>query len=165
MIRNSGYWINKLELLPHPEGGYYKEIYRSTESISRDGLPNRFSGSRSLATSIYFLLEKGQFSTFHRIKSDEIWHFYDGDPVIVYEITSDGILIIHKLGLDINAGYLPQITVNAGNWFAAEPSGDFTLVGCTVSPGFSFEDFEMGNKEILTSSFPEHTELINRLTK
>ncbi len=164
-MNNSSYWINSLNLLPHPEGGYYKEAYRSIENIDTKSLPERFAGNRPFSTAIYFLLEKGNFSAFHRIKSDELWHFYDGDPIAIHVINNNGILITHMLGLQPHKGLFPQITIPANTWFASESIGDFSLAGCTVSPGFDFTDFEMANREVLTSLFPDHHTIIKQFTR
>jgi len=164
-MRNPQYWIKHLNLISHPEGGYYKEVYRSDEGITTDSLPGRFPNDRVFSTSIYFLLEKGDFSAFHRIKSDEVWHFYDGDPVSIYVIDNNGKLIIHKLGLSPDIGIVPQVTIPANLWFASESTGAFSLVGCTVSPGFDFNDFEMGDKDNLIILYPEHRGVIRRYTR
>lgn len=163
-MKTSEYWIEKLELQSHPEGGYFKEIYRSPESINIESIPERFGSSRSFSTSIYFLLEKGQKSAFHRIKSDELWHFYDGEPAIIYVLNDEGTVTELKLGLNIENGYFPQIVVPANCWFAAESAGEFTFVGCTVSPGFDFEDFDMAKRTELINSFPSHRDLITKFT-
>lgn len=162
-MTDAKYYIHKLELQKHPEGGWFKEIYRSQEIIEHGVLNKRFSGDRNISTSIYFLLEKGQYSAFHRIKSDEIWHFYDGGMTKIYSISQKGELTIHKLGLNIENGELPQIIIPGGEYFAAEPSTDFTLVGCTVAPGFDFEDFEMPSKQKLVGLFPKQAEIIEEL--
>lgn len=162
-MTDAKYYIHKLELQKHPEGGWFKEIYRSQEIIEQGIFNKRFSGDRNISTSIYFLLEKGQFSAFHRIKSDEIWHFYDGGMTKIYSISPKGELTIHKLGLNIENGELPQIIIPGGEYFAAEPSTDFTLVGCTVAPGFDFEDFEMPSKQELVALFPKQVEIIEEL--
>jgi len=162
-MANAKYYINKLELHKHPEGGWFKEVYRSEEVIEHKALNKRFSGGRNISTSIYFLLEKDEFSAFHKINSDETWHFYDGGMIEIYSISQEGKLIIHKLGLDIENNELPQITIPAGQYFAAKSSTDFTLVGCTVAPGFDFEDFEMPSKQELKGLFPEHTQIIKEL--
>ena len=156
-------WVKKLELEPHPEGGYYKETYRSSISSSFDN----FGGSRNASTAIYFMLTKGNFSAFHRIRSDEMWHFYDGEPVSIFVINDQGILKEIRLGLNIANGELPQALVPAGCWFASAvvAEGDYALVGCTVSPGFDFKDFELANREELVNSFPEHSELILNFTR
>lgn len=162
-MADAKYYINKLKLQKHTEGGWFKEIYRSQELIEQQSLNKRFSGNRNISTSIYFLLEKSQFSAFHRIKSDEIWHFYDGGMIEIYSISPKGELRIHKLGLNIENGELPQIIIPGGEYFAAVPSTDFTLVGCTVAPGFDFEDFEMPSKHELIEQFPGQTEIIEKL--
>lgn len=162
---DSAYWINSLGLLPHPEGGYYKETYRSNEEITNNALPDRFSGNRSFATAIYFLLEEGNFSAFHKIKSDEIWHFYDGSPVLIHTIDNDGTLITYKLGNSPIDGVFPQITIPANTWFASESTGNFSLVGCTVSPGFDFNDFEMANRKMLVNLFEKHRAIIEKFTR
>lgn len=165
-MKDAEYWIEKLKLLPHPEGGYYKETYRSEEIINRDHLPQRFIGHRNISTSIYYLLQNGQFSKLHRIKSDEIWHFYDGCGLIIYSIDNNGKLTKNKLGINIEEGESPQILIKAGDWFGAKVSkpDSYCLAGCTVSPGFHFEDFEMGNREELTKLFPEYLSIINDFT-
>ncbi len=164
-MRNATYWINSLNLLPHPEGGYYKETHRSSEGIKNKSLPKRFSGNRSFSTAIYFLLSKGNFSAFHRIKSDELWHFYDGAPVSIHVIDTEGILTTHKLGVEPHQGLSPQITIPANSWFASESTGDFSLVGCTVSPGFDFNDFELADRESLINIFKNHIKVITQFTR
>lgn len=164
-MRDANYWIKHLNLLPHPEGGYFREVYRSDEKIKGSSLPDRFTNDRHINTSIYFLLCKDMFSAFHRIKSDEIWHFYDGDHVSIYMINDENKLITYKLGLLPEKGILPQITIPANNWFASESTGDFSLVGCTVSPGFNFNDFEMGDRNSMIYQYPKHRNIIERLTK
>lgn len=159
--------IKLFGLLPHPEGGYYKETYRSAETISIDALPGRFNSYRNFSTAIYFLLEEGNFSAFHRIKSDECWHFYTGDPLLVHVLNLNGGSETITLGNDFNNGQLFQYVVPAGCWFASEPAPDsmFSLVGCTVSPGFDFADFELAEAEKLIETFPQHELLIKRLCR
>ena len=159
--------IEKYQLLPHPEGGWYKETYRSAESISVDALPNRFSGSRSMATAIYFLMEAGHFSAFHRIKSDECWHFYAGGMLEIYIIDETGELSIVHLGNQIDKGECFQFVVPANCWFASKPATgvSFSFVGCTVSPGFDFEDFELANGDELATQYPKHASLIKSLCR
>jgi uncharacterized protein len=154
-------------LQPHPEGGYYKESYRSEEPIPGDSLPGRFDGDRSFSTAIYFLLNGDNFSAFHRIKSDELWHFYSGIALNIYVIDRDGELEVTRLGNNIGNGEVFQAVVPAGCWFASEPSGKngFSFVGCTVAPGFDFRDFELANRSDLTTTFPQHASLINRLCR
>jgi len=165
MMKNASYWINSLNLLPHPEGGYYKETYRSLGEIKDNTLPNRFNGSRAYSTAIYFLLEKGNFSAFHRIKSDELWHFYDGDPIAIHVITNNGTLTTHMLGKQPHKGYFPQIVIPANTWFASESIGNFSLAGCTVSPGFDFKDFEMADRNTLIGLHEEHSNIIKQFTR
>lgn len=158
--------IQKFKMLPHPEGGWYKENYRSTEKISQNGLPARFGGERNFSTAIYFLMEKGNFSGFHRIKSDECWHFYAGDPLLVHIIHTNGAAETIRLSNDsVNPNY--QFVVPANAWFASEPDteSEYCFVGCTVSPGFNFEDFELAKKEALIEEFPQHQSLISRLCR
>ena len=163
--RSANFWINRLALTHHPEGGWYKETYRSEEKISIEALPERFQGDRNFSTAIYYLLEKGDFSAFHRIKSDEMWHFYDGDPMEIIEITAQGKLINHCLGLTKRSKCFPQLVIPSGSWFAARPMGEYTLVGCTVSPGFDFTDFELASKTQLLSLFPQHRLTIDELCR
>ena len=153
-------------LQPHPEGGWYAQSYRSTEIIPAAALPDRFGGDRVFSTAIYFLLEQGNFSAFHRIKSDECWHFYQGDPLEVFIIRSDRQLTIVTLGQDSSRGQLFQYVVPANCWFASRPAkeSEFCFVGCTVAPGFDFTDFELGDRQNLLAEFPQHRAWIERLT-
>jgi len=162
---SADYWIETLALAHHPEGGWFRESYRSSEQIPADALPERFHGPRSFCTAIYFLLERGDFSALHRIKSDEIWHFYEGAPLTVHVITPGGERYDILLGRDAACGHNLQAVVPAGCWFGAETRGAFSLVGCTVAPGFDFSDFEMGERARLTELFPQHRLLIDHLTR
>src|SRR5271155_1623169 len=137
--------IQQFNMLPHPEGGYYKETYRSKESIHQNALPIRFFGDRNFSTAIYFLLEKGNFSAFHKIQSDECWHFYSGQTLNIYVIHQNGELEIIKLGNDVSNNETFQYVVPAGCWFASEPAENaaYSFVGCTVAPGFDFADFTL----------------------
>lgn len=160
------YLVKHLELKPHPEGGYFREMYRSEESHLKEHLPRRFSGSRSHCTSIYFLLFGNNFSAFHRIKSDEIWHHYEGSTIEILSINDDGELSIHKLGKNFDNNEKSQIVIKAGDWFGSrvQDKDSYALVGCTVAPGFDFEDFEMAERSSLLSSFPQHKKIIEELT-
>lgn len=159
-------WINALQMFPHPEGGFYKETYRSNENLSQDKLPNRYDGQRSLGTSIYFLLTKEDRSHFHRLRSDEIWHYHQGGVVEIHMISEDGTLSSQKLGTDIASGQHLQVVIPRGTWFAAEViGGEYILVGCTVAPGFAFEDFELADRQSLSSAYPQHQTLIEQFTK
>lgn len=164
--RNAEYWIEELALLPHPEGGHYREVFRSDVVITRDALLERFTGSRSCITSIYYLLKRGEFSSLHRLKSDELWYFHDGAPLAVYAISEKG-LMRHVLGLNPDAGEVPQIVIPAGAWFGAliEGEGDFSLVGCAVSPGFDFDDFEIAARDTMIAKFPSYRAIIEKLTR
>ena len=159
--------IEQLNLTRHPEGGWYRETYRCTEAAPKKALPERFGGERSFCTAIYFLLGKGDVSALHRIKSDEMWHFYSGTTLTVHMLTPAGEHGTIRLGSDCAAGETYQAVVPAGCWFGAEVSGDgsYALVGCTVAPGFDFADFEMGDRAALLQQYPEHGEMISRLTK
>ncbi|MCD6017104.1 MAG: hypothetical protein K0S53_225 [Bacteroidetes bacterium] len=159
--------VNKLALIPHPEGGYYKETYRSTLNIAQQCLPKGFNGERSVATGIYFLIEKGNFSALHKIKSDETWHFYYGDTLEVIEINEEGTLTSTFIGSDLSEGETFQYTVKANNWFGSRVKGEgkMSLVGCTVYPGFDFNDFELAKREDLVQSFPQHSKIITELTR
>lgn len=150
----------------HPEGGYFAETYRSAEIIPKDALPKRFEGDRNFSTGIYFLLESHQFSALHRIQSDEMWHFYYGSPLNIFYINHQGFVKIIKLGDNPENGEVFQAVVPAGVWFGSKPalSGSYSLVGCTVAPGFSFADFEMASRESLLKQYPGHSEVIALLT-
>jgi hypothetical protein len=159
--------IDRLHLISHPEGGWYRETYRSTELMSVDNLPERFSGDRSFCTAIYFLLGRNDVSALHRIKSDEIWHFYSGASITVHIFTPQGDYRTRELGPGPAAAQTWQTVVPAGCWFGAELSGkgEYGLVGCTVSPGFDFTDFEMAGRDELLKLFPEQAGIINRLCR
>lgn|SRR5574338_12042 len=164
MNEKAKYYIQKLQLNKHPEGGYYREIYRSGEIIFIDA-PNQ-NRKRNVSTSIYFLLEGSQKSKFHKLKSDELWHFYDGTAVKIYILDGNGKLTETMIGRDIENGELFQTTIGKNNWFAAEvmDKRSFSLIGCTVSPGFDFSDFELAKRANLLNKFPDHKELILRFT-
>jgi uncharacterized protein len=158
------YWINHLELLPHPEGGFFKETYRASETI--DEPPARFDGKRNLSTAIYFLLRSQERSVFHRIKSDEIWHFYEGSTLSIYVLKDQG-LKVYKLGTRIERGESLQVVIPANCWFGAkvdEPNS-YALCGCTVSPGFDFQDFEMADRSELSKKYPGYENEIIQLTR
>jgi hypothetical protein len=159
--------IQQYNLQPHPEGGWYKETYKSGEYISGSALPERFGGSRAFSTAIYFLLEQGNFSAFHRIKSDECWHFYAGDPLLIYVMQLNGTLDIIHLGNDIEKGQVFQFVVPANCWFASTPApgSHFSFVGCTVAPGFDFTDFELAKASSLSALFPQHIAIIEELCR
>lgn len=159
--------IEKLDLQPHPEGGYFRETYRSSGQIDSTNLPMDISGTRNYATCIYFLLTSDNFSAFHKIKQDEIWHFYNGAPISLHILDQKGGYQKHLVGANLENGEMPQVVVKAGDWFSSEVESmnTYALAGCTVSPGFDFKDFEMASREALIEAYPEQTELIIRLTR
>jgi uncharacterized protein len=165
--QNADYWINHLDLTRHPEGGFFREVYRSEEIITSSSLPERFSGNRNFSSSIYYLLRSGEFSSFHKIKSDEIWHFYNGSAIILHVIAPGGAYSKILLGKNVKDGECLQYAVPFGHWFSAEvkDTGSFSLAGCTVAPGFDFADSEMGTRKHLIELFPFHFELIERLAR
>ena len=166
-MKSANYWIDKLELLPHPEGGFYKETYRAGETVPHAGLPKRFGGARSMSTGIYFLLRDQDISHFHRIASDEMWHFYAGSSLTVHMIDEAGNYNAYEIGANPDTGQTFQTVVPAGVWFGAsvDKPDSYALVGCTVAPGFDFEDFEMATREGLQSAYPQHADIIRKLTK
>lgn len=159
--------VDNFQLQPHPEGGFYKQTYVASEEIPQSALPKRFAGSRPFSTSIYFLLTKGNFSAFHKIQSDEGWHFYAGGSLEVIILHENGHLQIIRLGSDWLLGEQFQTTVPAGAWFASRCTEgvDYSLVGCTVAPGFDFTDFELAKRSKLIETYPEHAEIITELTR
>lgn len=163
---NAATWIRTLRLQPHPEGGCYRECYRAAESIPRHGLPARYAGPRPFATAIYFLLRHREVSHLHRLKSDEVWHFHAGSPLLVHMLAADGTHAVLRLGRNPQRGEHLQGVVPTGCWFGAElarPRG-YALVGCTVAPGFDFADFELADRDTLLAAWPHHRRLITRLT-
>lgn len=168
-MSDAAFWIEHLGLRPHPEGGYFRETYRAADRIAASALPARFGAARACSTAIYFLLTRDAFSAFHRIRSDELWHFYDGDTVTLAMLdpNGDGTLATASLGRDPGRGESPQVVIPAGAWFAAEiaAGGTFALVGCTVAPGFDFADFELADRAALAATYPRHRDVIERLTR
>jgi predicted cupin superfamily sugar epimerase len=154
--------VRRLALSPHPEGGFYRETWRSPLTL-RD-LPH--GAARRASTAIYFLLPAGSFSAVHRVASDEVWHHYGGDPLELHELDESGRHTVVMLGRDLTQGQRPQHVVPAGRWQAAVPLGNrYALCGCTVAPGFDFADFEMPSRGEITRLFPHHAELVARLSR
>lgn len=151
--------VARLDLRPHPEGGFYKEIYRSDLGV------NTASGERSIMTSIYFLLTSDNISKFHQIKSDEMWFYHEGSPLTVHVIDENGQYEKIKVG-PVDEKNKPQQMVPAGSIFGStvDENDSYALVSCVVSPGFDFEDFRLFSKEELLVKFPEHEEIIKMLT-
>ena len=171
--------IRRLGLKKHPEGGYFRETYRANEGISAARLPARYRGKRNFSTAIYYLLPEGHFSGFHRLKSDEMLHFYAGAPLTVFMISAKGRFRQLRLGSRLEKGEQPQALMPRGTWFAAVSKGDrfesgklnlspknpgFSLLGCTVAPGFDFADFEMTPREALLRKFPAQRRWILKWT-
>lgn len=146
--------IQKYNMSPHPEGGFFCETYRSEQTIDTE------NGKRSVSTAITFLLRQGDISHLHRIKSDELWHFYHGDDLEIFEIDENGNFISTILNNES-----PQYLVKANRWFGSRPceNSKYSFVGCTVSPGFDFADFEMANCDNLTKDYPKIAEKISPL--
>jgi predicted cupin superfamily sugar epimerase len=174
-IRNSTFamtaaeWKRELELEPHPEGGAYRETYRSDVAFGEEALPDAFDGERNAAAHIYFLLEAGTFSALHRIRQDELWHVYDGGPATLHVIEPEGRYHTETLGRNVAAGHRLHTVVPAGCWFgvtveAGDGPGHF-LAGCTTAPAFDFADFELADREALTQQFPQHEAVIRKLTR
>ncbi|GAA0761539.1 cupin domain-containing protein [Psychroflexus lacisalsi] len=159
--------IKKLELEKHPEGGFFKETYRSKISISGSSLPLEFDSDRNVSTCIYFMLASDEFSAFHKVNQDEAWHFYLGDSILLHMISPEGEYSQVSIGNDFGQNETPQFVVPAQHWFAAEikTEDSFALVGCTVAPGFDFDDFELAEPKELQQIFPQHKEIIQRLTR
>ncbi|MBU4200472.1 MAG: cupin domain-containing protein [Verrucomicrobia bacterium] len=166
MTHNASYWIDQLALRKHPEGGYFRETYRAKESLAASALPRRFSGDRRLSTAIYFLLQGQDVSRFHRIKSDELWHYYAGSALTLHVLDPAGGYTTIRLGPNPEQGELFQACLQAGNWFGAtvDDPHSYALVGCTVAPGFDFADFELADRRQLLISHPQHAAIIRRLT-
>jgi uncharacterized protein len=164
---NADQLIKLLQLQPHPEGGFYRETYRCAESVESGALPQRYSGDRSFATGIYFLLTAGTFSAMHKVASDEMFHFYFGDPVEMLLLEPDGSSRTVRLGHALDKGELPQFIVPHRWWQGSRlvEGGEYALLGCTVSPGFEFADFELGTRQALQSQYPGAAHTIGRLTR
>jgi predicted cupin superfamily sugar epimerase len=159
--------IERLGMQPlREEGGYYVETYKSEEVISKLALPDRYPSARAFGTAIFYLLTPDTFSALHRLASEEIFHFYLGDPVTMLQLHADGSSQVATLGQDIFAGQELQVVVPRGTWQGSflNEGGEFALLGCTVSPGFEYEDYEAGSREELLAQYPGHRELILRLT-
>ncbi|MDD5065727.1 MAG: cupin domain-containing protein [bacterium] len=164
--KNAEFWIRKLGLRAHPEGGYYRETYRSDERIKTGSLPGRYGSGRAFSTAIYFLLKGSQVSKFHRLKSDEIWHYHSGSPLTVYLISPAGRLEKKRLGPSLDPGEDFQVIIKKGSWFGAavDKENSYTLMGCTVAPGFDFRDFELADRDQMLRKYPRHEKIIKELT-
>lgn len=161
----ANYFIKNLQLEPHPEGGYFSSSHASDQNIMPSNINYMQNGQRQLWTSIYFLLRYGEVSKLHRLKSDELWYFHSGMPLTIYMISPQGQLYIEKLGINIPGGEKPQVLVPRNYIFGAiiDTQG-YSLVGCMVSPGFDYKDFELLNRDDLLRTYPQHKDTIIRLT-
>ncbi|XP_077236419.1 rmlC-like jelly roll fold protein [Tasmannia lanceolata] len=176
-----------LNLVPHPEGGFFSETFRdSSITLSKSLLPPQYKVDRPISTSIYFLLPSGSISHLHRIPCAEVWHFYMGEPLTVFELSEDGQIKLTVLGLDLEAGQRPQYTVPPNVWFGSFPTRDveshssngsslvraplrdaethYSLVGCTCAPAFQFQDFELAKYEDIIGLAPNANPFIRYLT-
>ena len=160
-------WIEFLKLTPHPEGGHFSENYRSSPPIAGEKFPQKFAHPHSIATSIYFLLQSGEVSQLHRLKSDELWCLLAGGPLTLHCLRPDVGYRPLVLGSNPEGGLRLHAVIQKGVWFGAtvEEEEPFALAGCTVVPGFEFRDFEIGNRDQLLAAFPAQRTIIERLTK
>ncbi|MFB6231543.1 MAG: cupin domain-containing protein [Salinibacter sp.] len=160
-------WIDYLDLERHPEGGYYRETYRTDDSVPASALPDRFDGPRDVAALIYFLLPADSFSALHRIRQDEMWHFYAGAPITLHQVDAEGNHQTQTLGRAVADGQHLHTVVPAGTWFGATVDADdgYGLAGCTTAPAFEFEDFELADPDALIEAYPQHRGVVERLTR
>ncbi len=164
-----GRLIARLDLQPHPEGGYFRETYRAAHEVTADALPPGYSGPRALSTAIYFLLVGDQVSRLHRLRGDEVWHHHAGCGLTLHLFAAATGYVRRRLGPGPAGGgaahQLPQIVVPAGSWFGAtvDQEHSFALVGCTMAPGFDFADFELADRAALRKQYPDHVDVIERL--
>jgi predicted cupin superfamily sugar epimerase len=164
--RDASWWIARLALAPHPEGGHYRETYRSRGTVGPAGADPGHPAGRSFSTAIYYLLRSGKISRLHRLRSDEIFHHYRGSALVVHSIDPRGDYRAVAVGSDPERGEVLQAVIPAGCWLGAtvEQPGSFALVGCTVAPGFEFGDFELADRDRLLELYPRHRAVIERLT-
>lgn len=156
-MKSAEYYIKNLNMTPHVEGGYFKESFISKDETRKD---------KKLWSSIYFLLETGEVSNFHRLKSDELWYYHDGEALTIYMITPEGELITSQLGKNIENGETPQVLVPKGCIFGSAMNNDgYALVGCMVSPAFEYEEFELFERKYLLDLYPNHRDIIMKLTR
>lgn len=158
--------IKILELIPHPEGGYFREVYRCEDMIDQQVLLSCYNGNRSFLTSIYYLLKNNDVSRFHTLLSDEIWYFHMGSTVIIHQINFDGSYKKHLLGPNYLLEEKPHVLIKKNTWLGAEIKNKdlFSLVSCAIAPGFEFSDFKLGDRDSLLTKYPQHRDLIIKLT-
>jgi len=159
--------IKTFELEPHIEGGWFRRIFQSDQLLNKNSLTNCFTGTRYVTTSIVYLLQKGEFSAFHKLLQYETWHFYSGDSLVIHWFDENGQIHSQTLGNNYDKGEIPQLTIKPNTYFAAElqSKSEYAFVGCSVSPGFDYEDFTLAKRKDLLTLYPEHSILIKRLTK
>jgi uncharacterized protein len=164
-MKGIDYWIDNLGLQKHPEGGYFKETYRSDEIIEKSALPSRYSGNRAVSTAIYFMVTTDCPSKFHKVNSDEFWFFHDGGRLKIFILHPDGKHEICLFGRNLDNSEHPQIMIPKNTWFAAcTHECDYVVLSCTVAPGFDFDDFQLAERKVLLDSYPQHSELILKLS-
>jgi len=164
-MKDAQYWIDKLEMTRHPEGDYFRETFRADEITEPDKLPERYNTPRCTSTSIYFLLTTESVSNFHKLNSDEIWHFHTGGAARIHMIAPDGAYSYQDIGDSLDNNQHFQVIIPRQSWFAAEVISDnYILVGCTVAPGFEFEDFVLAKRKELISDQPALASLIEKFT-
>ncbi len=165
MMHSAKYWIEKLRMTAHPEGGWFTETFRDTRMVTAENLKGELK-TYSASTAIYFLLDDQAFSAFHRIGAAEVWHFYAGTGITIYSIDQNGNLQTVDLGSDTDNGQVLTTTIPAGVWFASKVNQKegYALCGCTVAPGFEFSEFELARKNDLLVKFPQHEKVIVDLT-
>jgi hypothetical protein len=166
MILSAKYWIDHLNLIPHPEGGYFREVFRSAEGIAGEHLPDRYQGERRFMTSIYFLVLSEHPALLHRVHSDELWVFLDGSPLTIHTIDPGGKYQAFLLGRAIHEGHTMQYCVPAGTWFGEtiDSQGGYSLVACIVAPGFEYADFELAHRTEMIRLYPGLADIISKLT-
>lgn len=165
-MKSAQYWIEHLQMIPHPEGGYYLRPHISDETFVRKDIPGVYSSERKLWTSEYMLIEAGQDMSFHRVRSEEMWYFHAGAPLKVHILTPEGAHHLHTLGIDMDAEQQLQLQISKNCIVALE--GDnalYSLIGVMISPGFDMDDFKLFSKNELISRFPQHAQLIERFTE
>ncbi|MCK5823734.1 MAG: cupin domain-containing protein [Bacteroidales bacterium] len=166
-MKTKAFWVEKLDLKRHPEGGFYKELYRSSIKITDDNLPSSFDGDRNIATSIYYLLGGKEVSHFHKIESDEIWYHHYGSPITIHVIDQDRNYKKISLGNPDEEHPQFQATIPANSFFGAtvEEDNSYALAGCMVTPGFDFADFLIVDRDEMLRQYPEYSEIIIALTR
>lgn len=167
MKETADYWIERLQLSEHPEGGYFRETYRAEERIKLEHLPDRYKVDHSFSTAIFYLLKGDQVSAFHRLKSDELWNFYAGSSLTLHIILESGAYSQIKLGSNLKKGEIFQAVTPRGSWFGAtvNDKSSYSLIGSIVAPGFDFSDFELAERKDLLKQYPQHGTIIGKLTR